>query len=116
MAASDIWAYPKGIDIDTNRDITGYNVMATDGTIGAIDSASYDTARRWLIVDTGFWIFGKQRMIPAGAITDVNYEQRLVYVSMNREQIKDAPDLTAETNRDESYFDILGHYYGPYGL
>jgi hypothetical protein len=43
------------------RDLTGYQVEAIDGRIGKIDEASIDAGASYVVVDTGFWIFGKKR-------------------------------------------------------
>ena len=37
------------------------SVEATDGRIGSVDEASDDTDARWLVVDTGPWIFAAAR-------------------------------------------------------
>jgi hypothetical protein len=74
-------------------DVTGFDVEATDGHIGKIDEASYDEAASCLVVDTGFWIFGKKRMIPARAVQRVDPEQKKVFVNMT----KDVDLLTRES-------------------
>jgi hypothetical protein len=80
-----------------------------------IDEASTDVSRRYVVVDTGFWIFGKKRLIPAGMITTVDRTDRKVYVSMTKDQIKDAPDYDeAMTKDDEAYYDKYGTYYSSY--
>ena len=58
-----VWTY-KNDDWIRQSDLIGYGVEARDGSIGTIDEASTEAARRWLVVDTGFWIFGKKRLIP----------------------------------------------------
>ena len=35
------------------RDFVGYDVEATDGTIGKVDESSYDASCAYLVVDTG---------------------------------------------------------------
>ena len=56
-------------DVDpAASDLVGYDVEATDGHIGKIDEASNEAAGQYLVVDTGFWIFGKKRLIPAGVV------------------------------------------------
>ena len=65
---SDIWSYRE---TSQSEDLTGYDVEATDGSIGKVDEASNETGRAYVVVDTGFWIFGKKRLIPAGAITSI---------------------------------------------
>ena len=52
----------------TFEKLVGYDVEATDGHIGKIDEASTETDRNYLVVDTGFWIFGKKRLVPAGVV------------------------------------------------
>ena len=74
MTMSNTWDYRD--DIDVGDTVVGYDVDATDGDIGKIDEASTDAGRRYLVVDTGFWIFGKKRMIPAGVVTRVDHDGR----------------------------------------
>jgi hypothetical protein len=97
-------------------DLTGYDVEAEDGHIGKVDSASYDELASCLVVDTGFWIFGKKRMIPAGVVDRVDPDQRKLYVAMTKDQIKDAPDYDDVRHKvDElNYHDEVGRYYDPY--
>ena len=54
----NVWTYQNEIST-LDRDLVGYDVEATDGHIGKIDDATRDTDRDHLVVDTGFWIFGK---------------------------------------------------------
>jgi hypothetical protein len=44
---------------------------ASDGHIGDIDEVSFDIGSGCIIVDTGFWIFGKKGMVPAGMIEKI---------------------------------------------
>ena len=55
-----------------DRDLVGYDVEATDGKIGKIDESTDDVGASYLVVDTGFWIFGKKRMIPAGVVERID--------------------------------------------
>jgi hypothetical protein len=71
-----------------DRDVVGYDVEATDGTTGKIDEASNEAGSSYLVVDTGFWIFGKKRLIPAGVVRRVDDDERKVHVSMTKDQIK----------------------------
>lgn len=101
---ASLWEYETSV-LRPDRDIVGYDVEATDGSIGKIDEASNDAASSYLVVDTGFWIFGKKRLIPAGVIRRVHDEDRTVYVSMTKEQTKSAPDFEAgdRDDRDGSF-------------
>ena len=114
MTNSDLWTYRETLDV--SRDVVGYNVEATDGSIGKIDEASADASRRYLVVDTGFWIFGKKRLIPAGVLDRVDHDDHKVYVSMTKDEIKNAPDYDERrTGGDDSYYDNHAGYYSGYG-
>jgi hypothetical protein len=111
---TNLWRYRETVT-DTN-DLVGFDVEATDGHIGKIDAASNETSRASLVVDTGFWIFGKKRLIPAGVVNRVDRNDRKVYVSMTKDQIKSAPDYDeTQTSYDESYYESSSNYYDPYG-
>jgi hypothetical protein len=109
---ADVWIFrTKGLPID---DLIGFDVEATDGSIGKIDRATAETDRDFVVVDTGFWIFGKKRLVPAGVIERVDKEQRKVFVAMTKEQVKNAPDFDElqHATYDETYYDNVGGYYG----
>ena len=105
---TSMWDYQEGIG-RADRDLVGYDVEATDGSIGKIDEASNVASSSYLVVDTGFWIFGKKRLIPAGVITRVDDDDRKVFVSMTKDQIKSAPDFEARDRDDRDRYDS---YYG----
>jgi hypothetical protein len=105
---TDIWSYR-----DTQpTDVVGFDVVATDGSIGKVDGATYDAGASYLVVDTGPWIFGKRRMLPAGVIERIDYDGRLVFVNLTKDQVRDAPDYDATRLQDEAYRSDLGTYYG----
>src|ERR1700752_3820929 len=92
-----IWTYPDS-STWTDADITGYDVEAADGSIGKIDESSAAAGSAYVVVDTGFWIFGKKRLVPAGVIDRVDRNNEKVFVRMTKEQVKNAPDFD-ETHR-----------------
>jgi hypothetical protein len=94
-------------------DVAGYDVEATDGSIGKVDEATYEESSSCLVVDTGFWIFGKKRMIPAGVVQRVDAEAKKIYVNMTKDEIKSAPDYDADRHhKDEAgYHEEVGDYY-----
>ena len=109
---SDMWAY-RDTTWTQDQDLVGYDVEATDGSIGKIDKATYEASDAYVVVDTGFWIFGKKRLIPAGAIASVEHDDKKVHVTMTKDQIKGAPDYDAEHWNDDSRTQH-GDYYSPY--
>lgn len=97
-------------------DVTGFDVEASDGHIGKVDEATYEESSSCLVVDTGFWIFGKKRMIPAGVVQRVDPDQKKVYVNMTKDQIKDAPDYEPDRHQadEKGYHEEVGEYYEPH--
>ena len=93
-------------------DLVGYDVEATDGHIGKIDEASNDAGRAHLVVDTGFWIFGKKRLIPAGVVRSIDDDYQKVHIGLTKDEVKSAPDFD-EQRRD--YRDEYDTYYAPFG-
>jgi hypothetical protein len=83
-----------------SQDLVGYDVEATDGSIGTIDKASYEASDAYVVVDTGFWIFGKKRLIPAGVIASVDHDSKRVHVTLTKEQVKSAPDYDSDDGND----------------
>ena len=109
---SSMWDYRDSAWTD-GYDIDGYDVEATDGSIGNVDRATNDVSNAYLVVDTGFWIFGKKRLIPAGTVTSIVHEDKTIHVSMTKDQVKSAPDYDADAWNDDTRAQH-GEYYGPY--
>ena len=107
---ASLWEYEVSV-LRPDRDVVGYDVEASDGSIGKIDESSNDAASSYLVVDTGFWIFGKKRLVPAGVIQRVDDEERKVFVSMTKDQIKSAPDFDAGDRADRDRYET---YYGSF--
>ena len=70
---------------------------------------------RYIVVDTGPWIFGKKVMLPAGVVRRVDHDDEKVFVNRTKDQIKNAPEFDDSMIKDEDYRGRLGTYYGPGG-
>lgn len=110
--STEVWTYDTTLNQD-HPSWVGYDVHATDGDIGKIDEMSVDSGSASIIVDTGFWIFGKRRLLPAACVRSVDHQDKTVHVSLNKDQIKHAPDFDALQRRDRTFYDDFGGYYGP---
>ena len=111
---ANIWVYRENLAI-TDRDLVGYDVEASDGHIGKVDAATRETDSDHLVIDTGFWIFGKKRLVPAGVATRIDTDSETVYLNMTKDQVKDAPDWHAKWVEDDTSRDAYANYYGPFG-
>jgi hypothetical protein len=110
----DAWNYRDDLTDATAGDqasIVGFHVEATDGSIGKIDEATDEVGARYLVVDTGPWIFGSKVLLPAGVVTRIDRAEEKVYVDRSKDQIKAAPDYDADQRADEAYRNKIGGYY-----
>jgi hypothetical protein len=110
---TELWSYRDAVRAQ-GTDVVGFEVVATDGAIGKVDQATYDAEASYLVVDTGPWIFGKKRMLPAGVIERIDYDGRRVFVNLTKDQVRDAPDYEAARYQEEAYRSELAAYYGPF--
>ena len=110
---SDTWNYRD--TTWSEGEVVGYDVHAVDGSIGTVAEATSDTDRAHIVVDTGFWIFGKKRLIPAGAVIKVDHDARTVTVSLSKDQVKAAPDYDdLDQDLDDDARERHSDFYGPF--
>jgi hypothetical protein len=112
-----IYTFRADVYVPAVPDLTGYEVEATDGHIGKIDEATMAAGATCLVVDTGFWIFGKKRMLPAGVVSAIDADERKLFVAMTKDEIKHAPDYDEDRHRrdEPAYREEVGGYYDPWG-
>ena len=115
--STDMWTYREDTVApgDAPRNVVGYGVEATDGSIGKVDDATYEVGSSSLVVDTGPWIFGKKVMLPAGVIQSVDHEAEKIMVDRSKDEIKNAPEFDDASLMDEGYRTRLGSYYDESG-
>ncbi|MBW4679115.1 MAG: DUF2382 domain-containing protein [Microcoleus vaginatus WJT46-NPBG5] len=89
--------YPNYRDeIFGGDDIKGLDVYAgtSEEKIGTIHDALVDESGRfrYLVLDTGFWVFGKKVLLPIGSCR-IDYDARRVYATnlLNKEQAERLP-------------------------
>jgi hypothetical protein len=111
---SNLWTYREGT-MGNGNDVVGYDVEAIDGTIGKIDSGTIEADSAHVVVDTGWWIFGKKRLIPAGTIVAVDHRDHKVALQMTKDQIKAAPDFDETMSPTSDDRGIYDDYYRPFG-
>ncbi|MEU9605719.1 PRC-barrel domain-containing protein [Streptomyces sp. NPDC048057] len=108
------WNYTPAAGYPTGADLKGFKVEAVDGSIGKVDEHSEEVDAACLVVDTGPWIFGKEVLIPAGAVTQVDLAEEKVHVGLTKDQVKGAPEFHQEGRLpDPGYQAMLGAYYWP---
>jgi hypothetical protein len=83
----------------STKEIFGFNLLAEDGEIGSVQDIYFSDDAwtvRYLVVDTGPWIFGRKVLISVPALGLPDWEQRVFPVSLTREQVKNSPDIDTD--------------------
>jgi hypothetical protein len=106
--AADIWTFPPAAE--SARFLVGYRVQATDGRVGKIDENSLKADSSFLVIDTGWWIFERKRLIPAGLIRSISGSEHTIYLSISKHAVHAAPVYKPIEHSNES-----GRYNDYYG-
>ena len=74
--------------------------------VGSVQDALFETNTgtiRYLIVDTGFWIFGKKILLPIG-LARFDYEKDRIYVNgLTKDQVENLPEYSDDMVVDNDY-------------
>lgn len=110
-------AYPNyKQEIFGGDDIKGYDVYTdTEEKIGGIYDALVDeTGRfRYLVIDTGFWVFGKKVLVPIGRVR-MDYDRHRVYVTgLTKAQVENLPEYNDTMSVDYDYEERVRGVYRP---
>ena len=88
------------------RHLDSYEIYTTgDKKIGSVKNLLVDqTGRfRYIVADTGFWVFGKQVLLPIG-LAHFDYDNRRVYVDgLTEKQVENLPEYKSDMVVDEAY-------------
>jgi len=101
-------------DIFGGDDIKNYNVYTqADQKIGDVHDALLDDSGRfrYLVIDTGFWIFGKKVLLPVG-YARMDYDRHRVYVTgLTKEQAESLPEYKDNMTVDYDYEERVRNIY-----
>ncbi|WP_081240783.1 PRC-barrel domain-containing protein [Streptomyces viridosporus] len=112
MPIDSIWSYAPDLTNVQGRDLTGYTVVAHDGTIGHVDRQADHHGMRHLVVDTGVWVFGRSVLVPVGVVANIDPGERRITVSCSRTEVKAAPRFRTDSETmDPEYLGRVGDYY-----
>jgi hypothetical protein len=112
----DVWQYRESARFSAQGvDLSGFEVVGRDGSIGTVDKASNDVRVNYIIVDTGEWLPGRQVLLPAYAVERVDAVARKVILDRTREEIRKSPEFDPRELRSARFEDALtGYYHGMY--
>jgi sporulation protein YlmC with PRC-barrel domain len=101
----------------TASHLKGASIAATDGEIGSVHDLYFDDLTwtiRYLVVDTGTWLPGRQVLISPRSVRSAPNQDR-VPVALTKEQVKGSPSIDTEKPVERQYEETYSQYYGfPY--
>lgn len=108
---------PNYRDAFDGDDIVGLDVYTegSDNKIGTVKDILVDDAGqlRYLVVDIGFWIFGKQVLLPMGRAKG-DWKAQRIYASLSKEQAEKLPEFDDSMVADYEYEErVRGVYRTP---
>lgn len=97
-----------------DRDIIGYGLYNGNEKVGSVDDLLVDETSgqfRYLVINTGAWIFGKKVLLPIGRASIDNSNQRVSVPGLTKEQVERLPEFTSEGAVDYDYEEqVRGSY------
>lgn len=100
------------------KDLENYEIGASDGNIGHVKDFcldDHDWVVRYLIVDTGPWLFGRDVLISPISITHPNWAGRTLPVSITRAQVEASPSMDSDKPVSRQHeMEYLGYYGYPF--
>ena len=98
------------------KTLQGYKLDSLDGEIGKVKEFYFDDrhwAIRYLILETGGWLTGRQVLISPYALVAVNKEEQNIAIDLTKKQIEDSPALYSDKPVSREFEE---EYYGYFGL
>jgi uncharacterized protein YrrD len=100
----------------SSKEITGYNVEASDGSIGHLEDFLFDERSwqvRYVVVDTRTWLPGRHVLVPPQWITDIDFNERRATVKVPRAAVEASPPYEPRARLpEEDVSDVQRHFEG----
>jgi hypothetical protein len=96
-------------------DLKALSVRATDGELGTVDQLYFDDktwAIRYLVVETGGWLGGRQVLISPISVAETEWQARRLDVALTKKQVEDSPNIDTHQPVSRQH---EAEYYGYYG-
>jgi hypothetical protein len=97
------------------KDLEHYAIGATDGDIGHVKDFYFDDDSwvvRYLVVDTGSWLSGRQVLISPISIREPNWIARTLPAAITKEQVRNSPDIDTHVPVSRQHESLYLQYYG----
>jgi len=102
----------------SNKTLEKYVIGASDGAIGRVKDFYFDDRQwvvRYLVVETGTWLMGREVLISPYAVGTADDAARMLPVSITKQQVKDSPNIDCDKPVSRQHeIQYLGYYGYPY--
>ncbi len=97
------------------KEFKNFKLRATDGDIGKTMEFYFDDKHwtvRYLVADTGGWLFGRQVLISPYALSPANETERVFPVNLTKKKIEESPSLGNDKPISHQFETAYYSYYG----
>lgn len=115
LAAAQAEKASYDIHLRSISEVRGYHVQGSDEAIGHIDDFIIDDETwevRYLVIDTSNWWFGKKVLVAPQWASRISWEEKLVYLDMSRESIRNSPEWDATKAIHREFETRLHDHFG----
>lgn len=106
---------PGDPHLQNTKEVLGYQIEAKDGAIGHLADFIVDDETwiiRYLVVDTGKWLSGKQVLVAPQWVENVTWAESKIYVGVSQKALRGCPPFDPEAPVNREYEIALYDYYG----
>jgi hypothetical protein len=100
------------------RNLKGLTIRATDGELGNVVQFYFDDetwAIRYLTVETGGWLGGRQVLISPFSVVRTDWQAKYLDVALTKAQVEHSPNIDAHRPVSRQHeAAVLGYYGYPY--
>jgi hypothetical protein len=92
-----------------------FTIRGTDGDVGEVHDFYFDGQTwqiRYLVVETGSWLFGRRVLISPVALQPPLWDEEVLPVNLTQAQIENSPPVTLDQPVSEQELESLHTYYG----
>jgi hypothetical protein len=117
-------AQPDKQMLTNTTNLKGFTIRARDGDLGTVDQFYFDDetwAIRYLTVETGGWLGGREVLISPFSVVHTDWQSGRLDVALTKKQVENSPDINTHQpvsrQHEAEFFGYYGYPYywgGPY--
>ena len=95
--------------------LRGYEIRAADGDIGSVRDVLFEDTTsmvRYLVVETGSWLFGRRVLLAPAAVGGVDHAAGAITTGLTTAQVRDSPSIDTDQPVSRQKEQTLHTHYG----